>query len=305
MGGPGVAEPNTTHALAFALFQQLYRRDTLAPVATSPLRRLSHGAENLYQTGVFLAADVVLRCLSRRRRLAYHEVQETVVALDYPGAPLRLKIRSTRELKRTLSCAKEPETIRWMEANLRPGDTFYDAGANVGAYSLVASHLVGPLGCVVSFEPGAPSFSALVCNIGLNGCANIVPLAFALGSEHRRSTLDYPSALAGETTVGGSESTGLSQVVCCAPLDSLIETYQLPAPRLIKIDVDGAEPEVLRGATKTLAHPGLVSVLFEAYPDTPTHLDTAALLEAAGFRQVEANSHGTGRVTNYVYRRPD
>lgn len=274
-------------------------------MATSSLRRLSHGAENLYQSGVFFGANVVLKCLSRRRRLAFLETQETVVQLDYPGAPLHLKVHSTRELKRTTSCAKEPETIRWMEANLRPGDTFFDAGANVGAYSLVAAHLVGPQGCAVAFEPGAPSFSALVSNIALNQITNIVPLAFALGSDHRRMTLDFPSDLAGETTVGDFEPTGLSQVVCCAPLDSLVESYQLPAPRLLKIDVDGAEPEVLRGAAKTLAHPELISVLFEAYPDTPTHLDTAALLGAAGFRQTEAHSHGVGRVTNYVFRRFD
>src|SRR5687768_1401308 len=75
--------------------------------------------------------------------------------LDYEKANLELFVESPTELHARLSsCAKEPETIAWLEQHLRDGDAFYDVGANVGAYSLVAAVNPREGVKVVAFEPG-------------------------------------------------------------------------------------------------------------------------------------------------------
>ena len=58
--------------------------------------------------------------------------------LDYAANRIQMCVNSPWQPYRLNSCAKEPETVAWIERNVRPGDTFYDIGANVGAYSLVA-----------------------------------------------------------------------------------------------------------------------------------------------------------------------
>ena len=75
------------------------------------------------------------------------------VRLDWKKEIL-LTVKSNMELKtRSNSCKKEPETIDWLTDNLRDGDIFYDVGANVGAYSLVAASINDNIK-VYSFEPG-------------------------------------------------------------------------------------------------------------------------------------------------------
>ena len=88
--------------------------------------------------------------------------------LDYAPKRIDMHIDSAWQLFRLGSCAKEPETIRWLESELRPGDTFYDIGANVGAYSLVAFAITAGQAKIVAFEPGFATFTVLCQNIQLN-----------------------------------------------------------------------------------------------------------------------------------------
>src|SRR5262249_31231684 len=64
----------------------------------------------------------------------------TTARLDYLKREIFLHINSNIELKtRTRSCAKEPDLVDWIESNFKAGEVFFDVGANVGAYSLVAT----------------------------------------------------------------------------------------------------------------------------------------------------------------------
>jgi len=80
--------------------------------------------------------------------------------VDYAGAQIHLKLSSPQEVKRLTACAKEPWTIEWIETWLGPGETLYDIGANVGAYSLVAAEQHGGDVSVVAFEPARSLRSA-------------------------------------------------------------------------------------------------------------------------------------------------
>src|SRR5207248_1639628 len=78
-----------------------------------------------------------------------------------------------------------PFTVEWIESSIRPGDVFYDIGANVGAYSLIAAKATANGARVFAFEPSARSFHDLSSNVLLNGCAeSVVALPLALGSDN-------------------------------------------------------------------------------------------------------------------------
>jgi FkbM family methyltransferase len=124
----------------------------------------------------------------------------------------------------------------------RRGDTVWDIGANAGFYTLLASRLVGPGGAVVALEPLPRNVGYLRRHIAANRCGNVQIIeAAALDDEgHARMAASAP-ATARVTAAGDI-------VVRMTTLDTLVFRDGLPAPHLIKIDVEGAEAAVLKGA---------------------------------------------------------
>jgi FkbM family methyltransferase len=197
------------------------------------------------------------RALSRRE---YPVVPAHIGRLDYPGAELIVGVTSRTELlSRLRPAAKEPWTVAWIERSLRALDVFWDVGANVGAYALIAASLGRDPARIVAVEPAPASYAALCDNVALNGLErSITPLPVLLGERTGLTTLEPAEAGAAEHELGGEGIEALAY-----RLDDLIGTHGLPAPTLMKIDVDGAETAVLSGAADTLARPELRSVLVE------------------------------------------
>ena len=96
-------------------------------------------------------------------------VKENIVLIrkmDYDAKPILMNIESSLEYNvRLHSCAKEPETVRWIEEYVREGDVIFDIGANVGAYSLVTSKVANGKARVYAFEPSFLNFAQLCRNI--------------------------------------------------------------------------------------------------------------------------------------------
>ena len=91
--------------------------------------------------------------------------ERAVGKLDYDKADIWLVTETEYERDRLNSCAKEPETVQWIEQYVKPGDTFYDIGANIGAYSLIAD----AQGAIVyAFEPVPSTFAHLARNVTEN-----------------------------------------------------------------------------------------------------------------------------------------
>jgi len=209
------------------------------------------------------------------------------IALDYPAADIRLLATTDAERRiRARACHKEPWTVRWIETELSSGGVFYDIGANVGAYSLIAAmQPVAP--AVFAFEPGFRTFSNLCDNVHLNGCAPTitpVPLALAGHSGLRRfrfKTLDAGQSRHRLVPSPDLRWKGLTQQVPVASMDDIVSLYALPFPTHLKLDVDGAELEVLQGATATLRRAELRSLLVEI--DEALWQPALTLLNAAGF----------------------
>jgi FkbM family methyltransferase len=212
--------------------------------------------------------------------------------LDYPRAEIHLQLSSRQEFHRLNSCRKEPWTVRWIEHYLQPGEVLYDIGANVGAYTLLAAVMV-PGARVVSFEPGSANFAALCANVELNAVADrVTTIPIALGDHPHPARLGHNPDVPGDAPrlVGGGGGGGDATTVLVDRLDDIVERFGLPSPRHLKLDVEGAELEVLAGGGRILASGSLRSVMVELHGGRGG--EVADRLRAHGFDLVEETSGG-------------
>lgn len=133
----------------------------------------------------------------------------------------------------------------------RPGDIVCDIGANIGTHTVAMAQLVGPTGRVIAMEAQQQIHHLLCANVALNGLGNVEAVHAAAGSAAgtvRMPAVDYdaPNNFGGIGTV----ERGAGYDVACRSLDDIID---VPHLRLIKIDVEGMEAEVVRGAARIIA----------------------------------------------------
>jgi FkbM family methyltransferase len=150
-----------------------------------------------------------------------------------------------------------PEEYAAFRAIVRPGMTVLDVGANVGAYTLVFAAWVGATGRVVAFEPAPDTCAGLRTHVTLNGFddrVTVVQAAMA-GSTGTAPFGVHPSGGASSLALG-SVADAARVTVATHTIDDVCKAHAL-LPAVIKIDVEGAELDVLRGARQTLALPGL------------------------------------------------
>ena len=187
----------------------------------------------------------------------------------------------------------EPNETRLIRKLLRPKDVFVDVGANDGYFSLLASKLVGRLGQVVALEPFPTTAIELRANVALNRFRNIAVIERAASDNSDDLVLTMPHEVGtGMTTLRPVDGT--SWCVKCDRLDNLLA--DLPAPRFVKIDVEGAELRVLRGMEKLLQRDSGPYVLCEV---TASYLkqvgDSAgelyALMDHFGYRAYLVKGH--------------
>jgi len=226
------------------------------------------------------------RLLPTRTWLRIKEGNQVVRQMDYARHPIYMVVDSWIENDvRLHSAKKEPGTVEWIEDWFKPGDVFYDIGANVGAYSLVAFLFLGGKIKVYAFEPGFVTFPQLCRNIQLN-CAekSIVPLQVALFDRTSMIPLYYQNLVPGgalhalEAPIdwrGKRFQPLFSLPTLSYRLDDFIQQFGLPLPNHIKLDVDGTEYQVLKGGSKILDCPELRSVLMEI----PEKADDANAIE--------------------------
>jgi len=146
----------------------------------------------------------------------------------------------------------EEQMIEDVLHEARPDDVFYDIGANAGMYScLAADQLEKP---VVAFEPEPNNAARLEQNVALND-ADVSVHRYALSDESGTAelaiTLDQTGP-AGHSLVTGSEGDSDTITVETAVGDELVDELDLPTPDIVKIDVEGAEWQVLSGLESTL-----------------------------------------------------
>lgn len=149
--------------------------------------------------------------------------------------------------------AWEPEALGTIREIVRPGMTVLDIGANMGYFTLVFSQLVGDGGHVVAFEPIVWALEKLRRNAELNRLVNVAiePLALSDARGERDVPADFGAFRASWTTPGGSARSGTERVRFDT-LDAYVDRVGLSELHFVKIDVDGYELRVVRGAERTL-----------------------------------------------------
>ena len=187
----------------------------------------------------------------------------------------------------------EPGVQRAMLALLRPGMTFFDVGANVGFHSTVACRLIDPSrGHVISFEPLPANADQIELNARLNHFDCVRVMRYALGNhdgEARFLLSDISSRGALETAGRIPSSPAGSATVRIRRLDTLMNEAHLPPPDVMKVDVEGAEADVLAGAHETLMrHRPILMIELHG-----TNAEVASALDAIGYRASVLGSSGS------------
>lgn len=252
----------------------------------------------LYGIYRFLLYPLPNRTLGRLR-LAINPT----VRLDYNRHAIYISAEAELRFNRAHACQKEPETINWIENNMQAGDVFYDVGANIGAYSLVASKFTHDQIQVIAFEPSFSTFDQLCRNIVKNKCQNsIQPYMIALGEETGLLTFHYHSLDGGSSEhfsdSAPEEYTHLQdnyvyqQKILSHSIDRLVSEFKFPAPNYIKLDVDGAEYSVLKGAKHTLQNEQVKSVLVEVRTGNDLEKNVLEFLTPLGFELVSRHYRG-------------
>lgn len=204
--------------------------------------------------------------------------------------------------------SKEPGTIRRMDS-FQPHSVFWDIGANVGVYSLYAAAR-GNLE-VLTFEPSAFNYHLLARNVVLNAFEHAVrPLCVAFADRTCLDTFYLHSALAGDAFHSFSDSKGfdgqaaearVSHGMIAYSIDDFVATFHPPFPNYVKIDVDGLEDRILRGARNTLSDARLCSLQVE--PDTEEALTSSVIdmLRSCGLTLDKHYGAFTDSVYNHIF----
>jgi FkbM family methyltransferase len=245
-----------------------------------------------YRSGRAAADRLGLRRTARGRKAlaalnivggwaAGHILSRSREPLAVAGLRLHLAGRRAPSLSLATAVAEggyERATREWIETLLREGGTFFDVGAHVGFYSLVAARRVGERGRVYAFEPEPDNFRLLGENIAENGFGNVVAISAAVcdrpgrgemyvswQGNDRHSLFRNPGSPIAERRVAVETTT----------LDAFAEALGWPAIDLVKMDIEGAEPLALAGMGKVIRRSPKLRMIVEFSP---------GMLEAGGER---------------------
>lgn len=161
----------------------------------------------------------------------------------------------------------EIEEIEFVCRTLNLGDTFFDVGANAGLYTIIAAKCVGENGHVYAFEPGERELKLLLHNIRINDINNVTVVQSAVSNI--KGNVNFAISVDGAMnsllkTNHPSQKIQKWQQVEVTTLDDIVEELSVKKVNFLKIDVEGAEKQVLDGAKILLESQKEIVVLFEA-----------------------------------------
>jgi FkbM family methyltransferase len=235
----------------------------------------------------------VVRRLHRRllelRQLLVRKIEITNGSCGY-----HFRCESVREFNRCLKMfSKEPGTVEWITQEMKPGDVFYDIGANIGIFSIQAARRVEPHGKVYAFEPHSANFVRLVENVICNSLEGVVvscniPLHSREGFAYFHYESTTPGTANGQLSaiLTGNDSRApevMSELKYATSIDRLIEGGRILPPQHVKIDIDGKELDVLQGMIHLLQSPHRPRTL-QVELNGRRNAEIVALMQGMGYR---------------------
>ena len=155
----------------------------------------------------------------------------------------------------------EVEISKYIRSSLRPGNTFVDVGANSGYYSLLTSSIVGEDGLILAFEPYSNSFNRLISNLKLNNFNNVLTFKMALSSYDGKAYLKISSSSDGLNSLKDIPLIEENIEVDVGKLDTIF-TFKRDVD-MIKVDAEGSEIDVFKGASNILAKNRDIKIIYE------------------------------------------
>ena len=217
------------------------------------------------------------------------------VSID--GYSVRFETKSFTQFNKFLNHGETP-IIEDLLHELENDDCFYDIGANVGFYSCFANCKINN-GNVIAFEPHPSNAGSLERNLEMNGHTAQV---------HEIALIDEPGEVmmseAGDEIGEGSHkvdpSRTVGRVVPANSIDNMVLNEEIPKPTVVKIDVEGAEMEVLKGAMDSFGRKSCRVIYCEVHPDqltsfgsTPQKIEST--IEELGFKISKIKQSPDGR----------
>ncbi|SBS71902.1 Methyltransferase FkbM family [uncultured Mycobacterium sp.] len=167
------------------------------------------------------------------------------------GATLRCRLPDLIQTYIWLFAEWEPDLTNFIATRLTDGDTFIDIGSNIGYYSLLAATCVGPNGRVIAVEASPYIANEIRYNVTANGAEGRIRVVNKAAASTAGTLTVYagPAHNLGNTTTAAAGTRDLraeSTVEAC-PIDQIVTPQEIASVRLIKIDVEGGEADVLAG----------------------------------------------------------
>jgi len=200
-----------------------------------------------------------------RRLAAEFDCRLPVLARLGNGLPIEVVWRDYVSGHILRSGYYEPDTVALFRRFLTHGMTVVDIGAHMGQYTLVSSQLVGSSGEVHSFEPDPDTFRRLVRNCRRNSLQNVRLNQVALSDSAGRKTFYFATTqdVGSNSLAEPKNFSGRKADVQSMQLDAYLRERGVGAVRLVKMDVEGAELDVLRGGESLFSGPEAPMIIME------------------------------------------
>lgn len=235
-----------------------------------------------------LPLALAMRLAKGRPNVAFYIRRDrTLLFSNYLG-DLKVNIDTLNNIeRRMLSGTYEKHTLAVISSVVEAGDVCLDIGANIGAITFALAKATGPNGVVHAFEPGPPFFLRLQKNVAMNPVVGARIHLHRCGLSDASGTLPWQedSTNPGNAHIHWADSER-GVTVPVTTLDTFAKTANLPRVDFIKIDVEGMEDAVMRGATKMIAS-HRPTLFYESLcvdnEQTKLAIKNAEILRAAGY----------------------
>jgi len=236
--------------------------------------------EKYWSKAILLVAKLLLKFgITLERTSEINGVRLTFIVTSF----LEFFLRAREDFVR------HPSTIKWIFDVIETDDVVYDIGANAGGFAcLIGKRMQKGKGSVYAFEPAASNFLSLVRNIGRNDLTariNAYPLAFS--DRARIGTLHCSSFIPGASVHSIQQSASsacFKHEVIIETLNEFIDRPSVRFPNHLKIDVDGAEAEIIRGMSRLLSDSRLKTVMIEVDGDEAVS-NISEIFRQSGFQE--------------------
>jgi FkbM family methyltransferase len=211
----------------------------------------------------------------------------------------RIELDPRDSLLLSINGVYEETEARLFERSIRPGDIVLDIGAHIGYYTLLAARAAGADGRVFAFEPERQNYGLLTRNVANNGYTNVSAINQAVMATSGAQTLFVSEDNAGDHHLYAGSDDRSSYEVAATSIDDFF-AERSKTVNVIKIDVQGTEPFVLRGMTETLKANERLLLFTELAPGSLQDAGTSAreyieALRDAGF-DLHVIDESTGRI---------